>query len=279
MRTLLIPLLLAAVTASAAKPEKMIVVVRTTDKVIVDFTCVGPDGNMGSNALFKSTVADRGQFHWHVVGGTAPYTLVKDETNSGYGGCITVRDANGQEATGCGVIGVVHKLRRVNCNINNQPQEGSRKNSIYAVPPSKKDTCTVPIKCNPHSFAPPVVEPSGRTPRTSTPLDKVRTEGNDDTPIKKLSVRHAVVKEPAPPRRPEPPVDSDPVIEKGNRATHVPSSRPGTRNQRVQRNADSSTPRPSVRHSVSYTSRPAPARVSPRPSSVNGVQRVSPRSY
>ena len=39
MRALMIPLLMAALPATAAKPEKLIVVVHTADRVVIDYTC------------------------------------------------------------------------------------------------------------------------------------------------------------------------------------------------------------------------------------------------
>lgn len=280
MRTLLIPLMMVAVTATAAKPGKMFVIVRTTDKVIVDFTCVGPDGNIGDNTLLKSMVAENGQFNWHVVGGTAPFTVVKDDTGAGYGGCITVRDANGQEATGCGVVGVVHKLRRVNCNMNTPEQQGSEKNGVYATPPGNKDTCTVPTKCPPHAVTPPAVTPSDPTSRLSTPSGKVNSDGNVETPVKRLPLRTVAVKEPAPPRGPLPPVGQGPFVDKGRKGATTPYPPPPLRNPRMHRNAGIMvSPQPQVRPAKQQPSRPSSTPMHQRPSVINSGQHVTPRSH
>lgn len=201
MRALLFPLLMVALSVEAANPEEMIVMVRTTDRVIVDFTCVGQIGYTGSNELFKSEIADRGGLTWSVVGGVAPYTMVKDETN-GNEHCITVKDANGREATGCGVIAVVHQVRQVNCL--QTEQERLEKKGVFSPAPSGVDSASVRYP------APPVspLTPTGLTPVSPNPPVQTGTPVTGVTPVSPTPV-------PAPTEPQQPPVIKQEVPETG----------------------------------------------------------------
>lgn len=59
-------------------------------------------------------VATPSRISWHVVGGVPPYRLIDDKRDLN-GVCITVRDALGNEATGCAVVGVRRTQVMVDC--------------------------------------------------------------------------------------------------------------------------------------------------------------------
>lgn len=115
MRILMIPLLLAALPVMAVNPDKLFVIVHTTDRVVVDYTCSSFLSESDPAApVFKSVVQSQGSFTWHATGGKAPYRLIRDIDSNG-GDCVTVMDADGNTATGCGSIKEVHVRRNVNC--------------------------------------------------------------------------------------------------------------------------------------------------------------------
>src|SRR5690606_7625031 len=104
MRALLIPLCLVAVPAWAGGPAKMTVVVQSSDQIVHEYVCdVNPIADPNS-PVFRKKVVQEGGLSWHVVGGVAPYRVVRDELAEPIGGCITVVDAEGSTATGCGVV-------------------------------------------------------------------------------------------------------------------------------------------------------------------------------
>ncbi len=115
MHTLICPLLLVASTAIGSVPEGFHVVVNTTDRVVVNFICSNDAAEPGQALVFGSELRSKGGFNWHVVGGTAPYRVISNNMNSSTGGCITVMDAQGRTATGCGTIGVRTEIARVDC--------------------------------------------------------------------------------------------------------------------------------------------------------------------
>ena len=120
MRTLTLPLLMAALTATASEPGKMIVVVHTSDMVILNYVCFNNTVNEADNPVLGSCIKSTGGYNWHVTGGVAPYTIVTNEMRTMSGGCITVMDAEGTMATGCGVIGVQQERLAVNCSGTDQ---------------------------------------------------------------------------------------------------------------------------------------------------------------
>lgn len=271
MRTLLFPLLMTALTAAASGPEKMTVVVRTTDRVVVDFACVGPAGNYAYTDLFKREVVEPGKFAWHVVGGTAPYTVLKNDIRAGQGGCITVQDANGQVATSCGVIQEVHEIRRVNCNLYDREQQ---ENSIYAVPPSKADTCKKDHKPCPPTTAPPV------KPHADPTLNPHRTKtASSGDPVMRLPIVRGPITTPVPPPvpngPPKPPVKPGPVGRvPGPSPVRNPWPKTGDHRD-VQRTTGPAMSYSSGRPNASRPASPAPA--GPRPVGTgNGTYRVSP---
>lgn len=113
MKHLALPLVLAALSATAAKPEKMTVVVHTTDRVVVKFICQAALDQPADTLGIVERQA--GRFQWHVVGGTAPYTVLKDEVVAGQSRCITVMDAEGRTATACGTVDTQVVLVPVDC--------------------------------------------------------------------------------------------------------------------------------------------------------------------
>lgn len=118
MRTLMIPLILATLPAMAVKPtNSLFVVVHTVDRVVVDYVCQEEFAETSPDAIvFKTQVMSQGAFTWHAVGGKAPYTLVRDLGGGDGGECVTVVDANGDTAMGCGSINEVRTRRYVSCS-------------------------------------------------------------------------------------------------------------------------------------------------------------------
>lgn len=193
MRTLVLPLLMAALSATAAKPEKMFVVIHTTDKVIVNYVCSDELYDDIDLPVVGTYVRSTGGYDWHVVGGVAPYTIVKNDMRTMSSGCITVMDAEGTVATSCGIIGVRQERRPISCGEDgalldgpyglvpndstdkarsawkNQPQEQAIAPSVNPgvtyVPPVKGPLPTVDPPVGPK----PVIttRPERRTPNTN----------------------------------------------------------------------------------------------------------------
>ena len=140
MRTLLIPLALVALPAFAVKPtNSLFVIVHTVDRVVADYYCSGQFAEVSPDAvLIRSTVLSQGSFTWHATGGTAPYKVIRDVLADG-GECITVMDADGNTASGCGSINEVHSRRFVDCSA--VPDTSS----IRYAPLKNLETPSVPI--------------------------------------------------------------------------------------------------------------------------------------
>lgn len=175
MRTLTIPLLMAALTATASEPGKMLVVVHTTDKVIVNYVCSYKTDNHADDPVVGSFIRSSGGYNWHVVGGVAPYTMVRNEMQTMSGGCITVMDAEGTIATGCGVIGVRQERQVVNCGENEDLDAGPH----GLVPNDSTDKARAPWRTEPDTTPPVVVDPRdtyvppvrGPLPTVDPPVD------------------------------------------------------------------------------------------------------------
>lgn len=115
MRMLTLPLLLATLAATAADPDKMLVVVHSSSAVVAQYVCNGDEFAGSTGIVVGSEVRSSGVFRWHVVGGKAPYTILKDNWD-GVNRCITVQDAEGRIASGCGMIGTQVIKVQVRCN-------------------------------------------------------------------------------------------------------------------------------------------------------------------
>ena len=186
MHKLTILLLMAALTATASKPKKMFVVIHTTDKVIVNYVCAEESENTADVPVLGSCIKSTGGYMWHVVGGVAPYTVLKNELRTMTSGCITVMDAEGTIATSCGVIGVLQEKLAVDCYAKKDLDDGP----YGLVPNDSTDAARVgwktpPVEHDPgDTYVPPVrgpiptvdppvdpdpitTKPEGRTPRTS----------------------------------------------------------------------------------------------------------------
>lgn len=186
MRNLFLMLLMTSATAVSA--NKMAVVVHTSDRVVVDYVCTDRL-NRGQNNAVRHVVQATGRFDWHVSNGKAPYHIVEQERDDAGNVCITVMDAVGNMATGCGIIAERRVVASVNC-----PQ--------YFQDDSP---CALPLKAM-HKAAPtkylqadlreasPVRKPIERkpeiSPRTTPPT---RTVGRR-TPVSKVGRTAPVVK-------------------------------------------------------------------------------------
>ncbi len=114
MRTLIALLLLSV--GSHASARTMFVVVYTSDGLVVNYRCMNVDPGVNNEAVAtRRVVRDQGRVSWHVVGGVPPYTVLRNEMGAGGSVCVTVIDAAGNVASGCGVVGVVTRDVMVNC--------------------------------------------------------------------------------------------------------------------------------------------------------------------
>lgn len=102
MYKLILPLLIAASTAVPA--SSMHVVVVTRDRIVVDYRCENFRSAMEESPVMRSVVRSGGHISWHGVGGVAPYTLIDKSTDAFGNVCITLMDATGMMATGCGIM-------------------------------------------------------------------------------------------------------------------------------------------------------------------------------
>ncbi len=224
MRAIILPLLVAALPSVAAKPEKFFVVVHTTDKVLVKYICNNDANKEDAGTTLRSLWRSNGDFMWHVVGGTAPYTVVSRETD-GKGGCITVMDANGNTATGCGVIATQIEKVYMDCDGVQRLKPGP-----YGIVPN--DSTHVPkpytTEPRPETYVPPVKTPA---PEVNPPVhpkpapdvlrpERVGPDGHRPPPrpgplprnVQPAHVERTSAPNPPPPPRPAPaPPKADPI--------------------------------------------------------------------
>jgi hypothetical protein len=93
---------------------EMVVVVYTTDQVVVQYVCEDSKEN-GFQPWVRNEVKFPGRLRWHVVNGTPPYTVMKEKRDQAGNICITIKDAGGKIATGCGVMGMVTRVEVIEC--------------------------------------------------------------------------------------------------------------------------------------------------------------------
>jgi hypothetical protein len=100
---------------TAAMGRDLFVVVHTTDALVEQFVC--ENGGVGpNNALpIRSVVRNPGGVNWHAVGGRAPYTVIRHNTDARGTVCVTLIDADGQVATSCGVVQSRVQVVQVDC--------------------------------------------------------------------------------------------------------------------------------------------------------------------
>ena len=119
MHTALLAFLFIGPGASAPvdpAPEHMTVVVHTTDARRTVRRCLRiQNAPVALPALAEEM--EPGRVSWHVSGGRAPYALVRDERDLAGNVCITVRDADGREATGWGVVAEQLQEVYVDCSM------------------------------------------------------------------------------------------------------------------------------------------------------------------
>ncbi|MBL8009532.1 MAG: hypothetical protein JNJ64_02905 [Flavobacteriales bacterium] len=167
-------------------PERMTVVVHTVDGKRTIVRCLQPDLTLnprpslgeafepdhstwhvaGGHAPY-TPVREPGRITWHVSGGRAPYVLVRDERDLAGNVCITVRDADGREATGCGILGEQVEEVVLNCG-----PPGTRTTAGTGAPagPAKKATAA------PTSGA---ADPDGRIVTRHRPEPRERELGGE----------------------------------------------------------------------------------------------------
>lgn len=108
----------------------MTVVVRSSDKIVHLYVCETNASTDPNSPAFRTVTVAPGGLSWHVVGGVAPYRVLRDESHDPIGGCITVVDAEGRTATGCGVV-ATHEVRlAVDC------REMEREDNIHGLVPN-----------------------------------------------------------------------------------------------------------------------------------------------
>lgn len=108
--------LLFATIASWVFARELFVVVYTSDAMVVEYYCGEPEPTQGVQEQLPVRVQiAHGGFQWHAIGGLAPYTAIRTE-RAGVGTyCVTVIDAAGNVATGCGVVQTFTQRKLVSC--------------------------------------------------------------------------------------------------------------------------------------------------------------------
>ncbi len=249
MRELIYPLLLAALSANASKPDKFQVVVHTSDRVVVNYICTGATNEAGLTNVVQSVVQSQGGYTWHVVGGQAPYTVVDFNMVANSGGCITVQDANGLTSTGCGTIGVHTETAQIDCTPEVMPDT-----TVYRPAPTSSVSFNYPVATK--QPLGPERKPVGTGAAGNDPVDPPTPGPIDDyrPPVKSPSPDG-----PKPPVGPVAPV-KDPVYDPrpGDNPAPPPTPRPhpvhdlapvhnpGRVNPPVRSSAPVPAPRPSV---------------------------------
>ena len=112
MRTLL--LLLASATTGLCSANRLQVVVYTSDQHIVQYVCSDRLA-LNPERAFRNVVVAAGRVSWHPTGGCAPYELLDNHRDELGNVCITVRDAKGDIAIGCGLIATFYQTVNVPC--------------------------------------------------------------------------------------------------------------------------------------------------------------------
>lgn len=236
MRTLILPLLLAATPAVAAGPAKFTVVVHTTDRVVAKYLC--DQDETRPTMVFRTELRRSGQFLWHVVGGTAPYTVLKDELTVGNTRCITVMDADGQVATACGIMGTQEILIRQACS---ELPSGELWSGL--VPDSLSDTQRAPMKKKANGWLPPGTGGTAAGPESYIPPVKQATDTPTPPRTKPGPERVKTVQRTGPTTRTTPPPTTRPSpglapnrvqpsgtvsYGSGGQAGHTPARQPGS---------------------------------------------------
>lgn len=120
MRVLFVLLLLSV--GYQAPARTMFVVVYTSDGLVVNYRCSNLDPGVNNEAVAtRRVVRSQGRVSWHVVGGVPPYTVLRNGIGAGGSVCVTVIDAAGSVATGCGVVQVLTQEVSVNCALGDAP--------------------------------------------------------------------------------------------------------------------------------------------------------------
>ncbi len=222
----------------------MQVVVRTTDRVVVNYICTDAAVEQGITPVFRTFTRSNGNLDWHVVGGQAPFKVVKYDVLPNSGGCITVMDASGQTATGCGTIGEHAEFARVDCNT--EPEEDT---TVYRPAPTGNESFNYPVGGR-KPLGPDQI-PVGPDAKGTDPVDPTGAGPNDYRP----PVKSPSPNGPVPPVGPVVPV-KDPV--------HTPrpndNPQPGPKPRPTQQPAPVHHPR-----LVSPPVRPTTTAPAPRP--------------
>lgn len=163
MGSVLLSMLVAG--ATIAPGGRMFVIMHTSDRVVVDYVCMDRLV-LGEGGAIRRVVQKEGGYTWNVVGGVAPYQVIMDDQHLYGSVCITVIDAIGNMARGCGTIELRRHIEEVGCTCN----EGAL-GLIHSSPASQaKDTTA----CKPHPIR-------GRISTRATPRDQDRDRGTRST--------------------------------------------------------------------------------------------------
>jgi hypothetical protein len=113
MRQLLLLVVMCAGTSLVARD--LFVVVHTTDAVVDRFVRTRGSNTVENGATERTVVRRAGSVDWHAVGGRAPYTVINHARSADGTVCVTVIDADGAVATGCGVMQVQTQVVVIPC--------------------------------------------------------------------------------------------------------------------------------------------------------------------
>jgi hypothetical protein len=257
---------------TTAESSEFHVVVRTTDRQVRNYVCVprrslAKPGVHDENLIIRTEVIVPGSFKWHIVGGTGPYAVVSVDKPVVGTVCVTVKDATGRMAQGCGVIQSFTEQVAVNCPSTADPDSTWQKRYRSVSGPDQfPDKPKVP-ETNPSR--PEVdsssVNPPGPDPRRNPVLGPFSADTgctpsrpHVQDPLRRPDVYRPPVPLPSPtPAAPPPP---SPNKEKhhgsGTRPTHAPQP-PGRRS--------GVTPRPSRFDDPSNQNNPGTNHPSPAP--------------
>lgn len=157
--------LLFATIASCAVARELFVVVHTSDALVVQYYCGDPESTSGAQPVLPVRVqSSPGSFQWHAVGGLAPYTAIRTERAGEGTYCVTVIDAAGNVATGCGVIQTFVQRKNVSCRTWRDDVPGQHVEAMPVPQVATRGTTTKP-RVNARTGTPerPVQQPRERT--------------------------------------------------------------------------------------------------------------------
>ncbi len=249
----------AAPLATTSSPGYFQVVLHAWDRRTITYVCADADGGSpaaGVPALtVRVDVVSAGGYNWHIVGGTAPFTVLASGVDPAGNACVRVQDAEGQLSTACGMIGTMNEIRAIHCAFSRPDTNSFKALHKHGSAPGHGAVGTAPVS-PPRQPDPPPPARKDPSPLPSPPRGPDPTKPQDPyrPPVR------VVLTDPDPPPPPPGPVGRNPSVpDPRNTPLHPPGTmNGGHRDPAIQRPALMPSP-------VTHGGKPSPS-PQPRPS-------------